>query len=170
MAKIIMITGGQRSGKSELAEKTALRLSATPLYVATAVITDEEMARRVESHRCRRGSQWRLAEEKLWPSRCIVAGDTALIDCVTVWSTNMLFHFDEDADKALKAIIQELDTIAAMENATIVAVTNEIGLGGISPNPLQRKFTDLQGLVNRHLADIASEVYLTISGIPVKIK
>ncbi len=102
MAKIIMITGGQRSGEKRAGRKTALRLSATPLYVATAVITDEEMARRVESHRCRRGSQWRLAEEKLWPSRCIVAGDTALIDCITVWSTNMLFHFSEDADKASK--------------------------------------------------------------------
>lgn len=170
MAKIIMITGGQRSGKSELAEKTALQLSATPLYVATSVITDEEMARRVEAHRRRRGPQWRLSEENLWPSRCISAGDTALIDCITVWSTNMLFHFGEDADKALTAIIGELDTIAATKGATIVAVTNEIGLGGISPNPLQRKFTDLQGQVNRHLAGIASEVYLTVSGIPVKIK
>ena len=152
-----MVTGGQRSGKSELAERIALQLSDNPLYIATAMVTDDEMARRVEVHRQRRGHKWRLAEEQLWPSRHISSGDTAL-------------HYQEDADKTLDAVRSEIARIASIDGATVIAVTNEIGLGGISPNPLQRKFTDLHGMANRCLADNASEVYMTLSGIPVKIK
>ncbi len=170
MAKIIMVTGGQRSGKSELAEQLTIELSAKPLYIATAVITDDEMARRVEAHRQRRGQRWRLAEESLWPSRHISPGDTALLDSITTWVTNLLLHHEEDAEKALDAFKSEITRMASTDGATVIAVTDEIGLGGISPNPLQRKFTDLQGLANRYLADTASEVYLTVSGIPIKIK
>ncbi len=170
MAKIIMVTGGQRSGKSELAERIALQLSDNPLYIATAMVTDDEMARRVEVHRQRRGHKWRLAEEQLWPSRHISSGDTALLDCITTWATNLLLHYQEDADKTLDAVRSEIARIASIDGATVIAVTNEIGLGGISPNPLQRKFTDLHGMANRCLADNASEVYMTLSGIPVKIK
>ncbi len=167
---IILVTGGQRSGKSLFAEGLALQHSNAPIYVATAEIHDEEMRRRVAKHRERRGPNWTTVDEPLDISRHDFSGRTVLIDCVTLWASNHLFAAGEDAEKALSRLTQQVDEIANYDNSTIIFVTNEIGLGGTSPNPLQRKFTDLQGSINQYIASKAHTVYLVVSGIPVMIK
>ena len=169
MKKIIMITGGQRSGKSEKAEELALQLSPNPVYIATAHIWDDEFRERVRRHQQRRGPQWTTIEEEIYLSRHNLTGRVAVIDFVTLWLTNMFFANESDTEKAFKLAKVEFDDFTA-QNATYIFVTNEIGLGGVSDNALQRQFTDLQGWMNQFIASKADEVILMVSGIPVKIK
>jgi adenosylcobinamide kinase/adenosylcobinamide-phosphate guanylyltransferase len=93
----------------------------------------------------------------------------AVIDCVTLWLTNIFFCNESDVNKSLKLAKAEFDQFTAHE-ATYIFVTNEIGLGGVSENVLQRKFTDLEGWMNQYIASQADEVILMVSGIPIKIK
>ena len=169
MKRIILITGGQRSGKSSKAEELALSLSKTPVYVATAHIWDDEFRERVRRHQERRGPEWTNIEEERQLSRISLTGRVAVIDCVTLWLTNIFFANDSDVEQSLQEAKAELDTFTN-QDATFVFVTNEIGLGGVSDNALQRKFTDLQGWINQYIAQKADEVILMVSGIAVKIK
>jgi len=166
--KIILITGGQRSGKSQKAEELALSLSAQPVYVATAHVWDEEFRERVRRHQERRGPQWTNIEEELYLSRHNLADRVVVIDCVTLWLTNFLAGIDS-VDAILAAAQKEFDAFT-QPDATYIFVTNEIGLGGVSDNTLQRKFTDLQGWMNQYIAEKADEVILMVSGIPMKVK
>ncbi len=169
MKRIILITGGQRSGKSVKAEELALSMSAHPVYVATAHIWDEEFRERVRRHQERRGPQWTNIEEERLLARHDLTGRVAVIDCVTLWLTNFFFANDSDVEKSLKEAQREFDAFTTPD-ATYIFVTNEIGLGGVSENAVQRKFTDLQGWMNQYVAARADEVILMVSGIPVKIK
>jgi adenosylcobinamide kinase/adenosylcobinamide-phosphate guanylyltransferase len=166
--KIILITGGQRSGKSRQAEELALSLASNPVYVATAHIWDDEFRERVKKHQQRRGPQWTNIEEELFLSRHDLTGRVAVIDCVTLWLTNFFFK-NSDVDETLEAVQQEFERFTA-HDATYIFVTNEIGSGGVSENALQRKFTDLEGWMNQYIASKADEVILMVSGIAVKIK
>lgn len=172
MSEIIMYTGGQRCGKSELAEAETLRLATErgvrPVYLATAQVQpgDDEFAARVAAHQARRGPEWINVEEPLRPSRHLKAGDVALLDCMTLWCANAMM----DADvKAYETIKEELALMAAMD-VSIVAVTNEVGMGGVSPDACARRFADLQGSVNKLLATLSRKVILVVSGIAVTIK
>lgn len=172
--KIILITGGQRSGKSSYAEQLALSLSPTPVYLATAHIWDEEFRDRVRRHQERRGAQWTNIEEERLLSSHDVTGRVVLIDCVTLWLTNFFFDastsgHEPDVDAILATVKAEFDRFTA-QDATFIFVSNEIGSGGVSENALQRKFTDLEGWMNQYIARQAEEVVLMVSGIPVKIK
>lgn len=192
MKKIILITGGERSGKSTYAEQTALALSGNPVYVATARIWDEEFRLRVKRHKERRGPQWTNIEEEKFLSRHKLEGRTVLVDCITLWTTN--FFFDaipqnvpaeepagetlearqakaglRQAEEALRNVKEEFMRFTDQE-ATFIFVTNEIGMGGIAANEVQRRFTDVLGRVNQFVAARADEVYVMVSGIPVKIK
>ncbi len=169
MKRIILITGGQRSGKSTRAEELALSMSENPVYVATAHVWDDEFRERVRRHQERRGPQWTNIEEEMYLSRHNLTGRIVVIDCVTLWLTNFFFANDSDVDKSLAAAKNEFDAFTALD-ATYIFVTNEIGLGGVSQNALQRKFTDLQGWMNQYIASKATEVILMVSGIPVSIK
>ena len=169
MKRIILITGGARSGKSTYAEELALSLAPDPVYLATARIWDEEFHERVRRHQERRGPQWTNIEEEKYLSRHDLAGRVVLVDCLTLWATNFFFDMESDADKALEAMKAEFERFTA-QDATFIFVTNEIGMGGTSENALQRKFTDMQGWMNQHVAARADEVVLMVSGIPVKIK
>ena len=166
--KIILITGGQRSGKSRQAEQMALSLASNPVYVATAHIWDDEFRERVRKHQERRGPQWTNIEEEKILSKHDLMGRVAVIDCVTLWLTNFFFE-TSDVDKTLEAVKQEFDRFTA-HDATYIFVTNEIGSGGVSDNALQRKFTDLEGWMNQYIASKADEVILMVSGIAVKVK
>ena len=185
---IILITGGQRSGKSRHAEELALSLSANPVYLATAHVWDEEFRERVRIHQQRRGPQWTNIEEERHLSRHDLTGRVVVIDCVTLWLTNLITpenpenpespEYPENPDypsspaptaTILAAAKAEFDAFTARE-ATYIFVTNEIGSGGVSPNALQRRFTDLQGWMNQYIAARADEVILMVSGIAVKIK
>lgn len=169
MKKITLITGGQRSGKSSYAEKTALSQSDNPVYMATARIWDEEFRTRVLRHQASRGPQWINIEEEKELSRHDLTGHVIVIDCVTLWCTNFFFDLESDVKQSLHALKSEFDRFTS-QDATFLFVTNEIGLGEVSNNELQRKFTDLQGWTNQYIASKADEVILMISGIPIKIK
>ena len=196
MKKIILVTGGQRSGKSTYAEKLVLNLAGQEkaVYMATAKIWDEEFAHRVELHKQRRGPQWINIEEEKFLCNHNVEGKVVLVDCVTLWSTNFFFDLSTgdslpndssdlcstmDASQAeqsatlvertLQQIKEEFEKFTA-QDATFVFVTNEIGLSGVSENMVQRQFTDLLGWLNQYIASKADEVVFMISGIPVKIK
>jgi len=176
MKKIILITGGERSGKSSYAEQTALALSPNPVYLATARVWDDEFRERVRQHQLRRGPEWTNIEEELELGRHDVNGQVVLIDCITLWCTNFFYRNRQRAEDDSTWVNQCLDDIKAefdrftAQDATFIFVTNEIGMGGVSANALQRRFTDLQGWVNQYVASRANEVMLMVSGIPVKIK
>lgn len=170
IGKLILVTGGQRSGKSEFAENLALQLSSCPVYLATARIFDEEMRKRVRLHQKRRENIWENLEEPLYASNANVnSDDVVLLDCLTLLSTNWFFEDDENIEAALSDIQNQLEGLFS-KGSTIIIVTNEIGMGGVSDNELQRKFTDLQGWINQYVANRADDVYMLVSGIPVKIK
>ena len=168
MSRIILITGGQRSGKSKKAEELALSLSDKPVYVATAHIWDEEFRERVKRHQERRGPQWTNIEEEKFLSRHDLTGRVAVIDCVTLWLTNFFFE-NNNVDETLTAVKEEFERFTK-NDATYIFVTNEIGSGGVSDNAVQRQFTDLEGWMNQYIASRADEVILMVSGIAVKIK
>ena len=174
MSKIIMITGGQRSGKSRYGEQLAEQLAERPIYMATARIWDDEFAHRVQRHQERRGERWTTIEEEKWLSRHDVTGRVVLVDCLTLWCTN--FFFDNqgdsqeyDVDGLLRMMEDEFERFTR-QDATFIFVTNEVGSGGVSENALQRRFTDLQGWLNQYVASKADEVILMVSGISVKVK
>ena len=175
MKRIILITGGQRSGKSEHAERIALTLSDNPVYMATAHVWDEEFRQRVLRHQQRRGPQWTNIEEERLLSRHQLTGRVVLVDCLTLWCTNFFFDSSKPessqptAEEALQAVKQEFDRFTS-QDATFIFVTNEIGSGGVSADAVQRRFTDLIGWMNQYVASQADEVILMVSGIPVKIK
>lgn len=184
MTRIILITGGQRSGKSSEAERMALSLSPRPVYMATAHAWDDEFRERIRRHQERRGPQWTNIEEERHLSRHDLSGRVVVVDCVTLWLTNLLFAATMgntgsataasatsavNIDATLKTAQEEFDRLTA-QNATFIFVTNEIGSGGVSDNALQRQFTDLEGWMNQYIARRADEVILMVSGIAVKIK
>lgn len=168
MSRVILITGGQRSGKSGHAEQLALSLTDSPVYLATAHIWDDEFRERVRRHQERRGQQWTNIEEERYLSRHDLTGRVVVVDCVTLWLTNFFFD-NNDVDQTLTTAKDEFDRLTR-QDATFIFVTNEIGLGGVSDNALQRQFTDLEGWMNQHIAQRADEVILMVSGIPMKIK
>lgn len=168
--RIIMVTGGQRSGKSVFAENMALDKSSHPTYLATARVFDEEMRRRVKIHQDRRSTRWRNIEASLSIEGLKFSpNEIVLVDCLTLWATNWLFEKNENTDEAFSALKRQIDLLKE-SGVIFIIVTNEIGLGGVSPNALQRKFVDLQGMINQYVSSIADEVYMMVSGIPVKIK
>lgn len=190
MKKLILITGGERSGKSRYAESLALSLSPNPVYLATARIWDEEFRQRVIKHQRRRGSQWTNIEEQKYLSQHQLTGRVVVVDCLTLWATNFFFDCsnamgtnqtalpqehpsEEGQPDVVEQALQQLEkefTRLTQQDAIFIFVTNEIGSGGTHTNVVQRQFTDLLGRLNQFAAQAADEVFLMVSGINVKIK
>ena len=133
MSYIHLITGGERSGKSTYAESEALRLSESPVYLATARVWDEEFRQRILRHQERRGPEWTNIEEDIRPSKHDFTGRVVLIDCITLWATNYFFDMQQDVDQALEALKKEFDTLV-QQDATFIFVTNELGWA-VCPSP-----------------------------------
>lgn len=169
MKRIILVTGGQRSGKSSFSERLALGLSPNPVYIATAEVRDDEFRERVRIHQSHRGPCWTNIEEPRHLSRHDMTRRTVLIDCVTMWASRCFFDCGEDARATLDEMKKEFDAFTARD-ANFIFVSNEIGMGVIGGDPMTRRFTDLQGWINQYIASRADEVYLLVSGIPLKIK
>lgn len=167
--RITLVTGGQRSGKSGYAQRLALSLTKNPVYLATSRIWDEEFRKRVERHQRDRGPEWTNIEEEKFLSKHDLSDRVVVIDCVTLWGTNFFFDNHSDVDLSLSLLKKEFDAFTN-QNAHFIFVTNEIGMGGVPIDEIQRKFTDLQGWLNQYIASKADEVVLMVSGIPVKIK
>jgi len=137
--------------------------------MATSRVWDEEYRKRIERHQRDRGPQWTNIEEEKALSKHHLQGRVIVIDCVTLWGTNFFFDQDSNVDLALQELKEEFDRFTAQE-ATFIFVTNEIGMGGVAENTIQRRFTDMQGWVNQYIAEKADEVVLMVSGIGVKVK
>ncbi|QEM69224.1 bifunctional adenosylcobinamide kinase/adenosylcobinamide-phosphate guanylyltransferase [Geobacter sp. FeAm09] len=177
MTKTIFITGGARSGKSRFAEELAQRFGAPLGYLATAQTLDDEMAERVGKHRLRRGDAWQTIEEPLHLSRALATCDgtcnAILVDCLTLWLSNLLFHYEEQSDDAEARILEDVHrlTAALREMQTpVIVVSNEVGQGIVPENRLARRFRDIAGQANQILAAMADEVHVVISGIPLRLK
>jgi adenosylcobinamide kinase / adenosylcobinamide-phosphate guanylyltransferase len=169
--EIILITGAARSGKSRYAEQRAQEIGRRPLYVATAEAKDKEMTERIAEHKKRRGEQWRTIEEPLELTEALLAQrgkiDCALVDCLTLWISNILIRRDEKhATGKVEELIEKLPQL----NFHLVCVTNEVGWGIVPDNPLARKFRDLAGWTNQRLAHAATEVILMVAGLPIVAK
>lgn len=167
--RIIVVTGGQRSGKSGYASRLALSLADSPVYLATSRIWDDEFRLRVERHQRDRGPEWTNIEEEKYLSRHTLTGRVVVIDCVTLWGTNFFFDNHSDVELSLSQLKEEFGKLTQQE-ATFIFVTNELGMGGVAMDEVQRKFTDLQGWLNQYIASLANEVVLMVSGLPLRIK
>ncbi len=173
MAKTIFITGGARSGKSRLAEELALSRGAPLLYVATGSAGDGEMAERIVRHRARRGDDWQTIEEPLDLVGVLQGHDgffsATLVDCVTLWLSNLLFHHAEEPAPVL-AEVRRLAALLPSLGTPVILVTNEVGMGIVPDNRLARKFRDLAGEANEILAAAADEAWALFSGLPIRLK
>jgi len=168
MQKIILITGGARSGKSRIAEDRVLQLGRPAQYIATAQAWDDEMRARIAEHQARRGAEWMTTAEPLDLLAALAATDgkgPRLVDCLTLWLTNLMLG-DHDWRKAGQ------DLLAALphQHSPVVFVTNEVGMGIVPDNALARAFRDAAGTLNQWVASAADEVILAVSGLPLKVK
>jgi adenosylcobinamide kinase/adenosylcobinamide-phosphate guanylyltransferase len=166
---LTLVIGGARSGKSRHAQALALGLSPRPLYVATSRVWDDDHAARIERHRRDRGPEWRTLECELELAALELAGEVAVIDCVTLWLSNFFSDLDGDIERCLARASAQIDQLAALP-ATLIVVSNELGQGVHAATEVGRKFTDLQGLVNQHIAARADNVAWMVAGIPCYVK
>lgn len=177
-SKIILVTGGARSGKSAFAERYAAALPGRHAYVATARIFDEEMAQRIAIHRKRRPSSWQTWEiSQDLPEtmeRLCQSSDVALVDCLTLYFSNYLFaHDGEDDEAIIDGALAELQAVLAafrQAGVTAVLVTNELGCGIVPMEHVSRLYRDLMGKINQAAAAEADEVYLSVCGITTELK
>lgn len=166
-----LVTGGARSGKSAHALMMAERLPGAKIFIATAEARDAEMRLRIDKHKAERGPGWTTVEEPLNVAEAVAAhgaaGNIVMIDCLTLWASNLL----EQADDA--AFARRADGLAAAVEraaATVIVVTNEVGLGIVPGDPLSRAYRDRLGLVNARLAAVCGRVILMVAGVPLMIK
>lgn len=169
--QIILITGGARSGKSQYAEQRTGALGRRRLYIATAEAKDEEMARRIAEHKRRRGNDWITIEEPVELGSVLLEqrgrADCAVVDCLTLWFSNLLLR--RDAEFAGRKVEELVETLPRL-NFHILLVTNEVGWGIVPDNFLARRFRDLAGWANQRIGAVAGEVVLTVAGVPMIVK
>jgi len=176
---MIFVTGGARSGKSSLAEKMARDRGGAVTYIATARAGDDEMAERIASHRQRRPDGWETIEAPedlpgVVEDALAACEGTVLVDCLTVYISNVLLSQGiASAERMRRAVDHEMDRMVEVcrgGNGHVIVVSNEVGMGIVPENTLARTFRDAAGRANQKLASAAEEVYLCVSGIPLKVK
>ena len=167
MGKSILITGGARSGKSRIAEGWVAGFGTPCVYIATAEPRDAEMEARIASHRARRGDGWTTRAEPLDLVGALRETDGAprLVDCLTLWLSNLM-----EAGRDWQAEAEALALAVPDQTSPVVFVTNEVGLGMVPETRLGREFRDAQGMLNQAIAARVDDVYLAVSGYPVKVK
>ncbi|WP_105618608.1 bifunctional adenosylcobinamide kinase/adenosylcobinamide-phosphate guanylyltransferase [Vallitalea okinawensis] len=182
MGKLILVTGGARSGKSTFAENLIKASYEDVLYIATAIPYDGEMVERIKKHREQRPSKWETYEgyKDLGQVLNNNTSEAVLLDCMTIMVTNLMFDYmgeedinDCDTELMEKYILEQINQLIDGTRAyagTTVLVTNEVGSGLVPESKLSRVFRDIAGRVNQRIAGKAEEVYLVVSGIPVRIK
>jgi adenosylcobinamide kinase/adenosylcobinamide-phosphate guanylyltransferase len=182
----VLILGGARSGKSAIAERIAREKGGRVTFVATAEAHDEEMRQRILAHQAARPDTWRTVEEPIELGRVVsdaaVESDMVVVDCLSRWVSNHLCRIEPPAsDGEWTSVAARLTPILEREvagiieaartsNATLLVVSNEVGLGLVPDNPLGRIYRDLLGFVNRWLAAAADQVLLMVAGLPLDVK
>jgi adenosylcobinamide kinase/adenosylcobinamide-phosphate guanylyltransferase len=186
-ARLILILGGARSGKSTFAEQLAINSGKSVAFIATATAGDEEMRARIARHQAERPHEWQTIEEPLDLPRAIhrasAQADVLLLDCLTLWTSNWLMQqtegdYVDEADSAylpgesalaeIEDILRVLRSLPAQK--TLIAISNEVGLGVVPAYPLGRVYRDTLGYVNQRLARAAERVYMLVAGIAVDLK
>jgi len=198
MSQFTLITGGARSGKSSFAELLAAHTKRSVIYIATAQIWDDEMALRVKKHQQQRPTKWRLIEEPLNIHDTLLQlkdqEGVILLDCVTLWLTNLLLAgqptapsspsgeelplapqkvdalFNNELEPQILDIVKDVAQLAQAIKPQVIFVTNEVGQGIVPEYPLSRAYRDLAGRSNQILAQNAEQVYMVVAGFPMEIK
>jgi adenosylcobinamide kinase/adenosylcobinamide-phosphate guanylyltransferase len=177
MGETILVLGGSRSGKSGLAARLAVERGPVT-FVATATVDpdDPEMASRVARHRADRPADWTTLEvprdlEVILPS-LVVDGGSVLIDCATLWLSNLMLGLGGGPALEESAILEAVGRAsqAARGRARVIWVSNEVGSGVVPPNALARRFADLQGLANQRLAADCETVHFCVAGLSMRLK
>ena len=177
MGRVVLVTGGARSGKSGFALQSGESLPGSHCFIATCPVVDEEMAERIEKHRQERNVHiWETIEEPLSVDKVLVENryDVYLVDCLTLWINNLFEQCAADkvdcdesfVGAATKRVLKAVEVI----DATVIFVTNEVGMGIVPDNALARRYRDLVGFCNRLVAKAASEVVLISCGLPIYLK
>jgi adenosylcobinamide kinase / adenosylcobinamide-phosphate guanylyltransferase len=167
VAKVTLVLGGARSGKSRYAESLMAALQPPWIYVATAEAGDAEMAGRIAAHRARRGPNWRTVEALANLDRVLAdhRSEPVLVDCLTLWLSKLLLD-----DGALEDEMVRVEKSLLLATAPKVLVSNEVGAGIVPEHPLGRRFRDLQGILNQRVAALADRVVLMVAGLPLVVK
>ncbi len=185
MSKIILVTGGARSGKSNFAEKLCRDRKNSTAYIATSIPFDDEMKDRVRKHKESRPQNWETYEiyKDIYSIINNISQNhkTVIMDCITLLVNNLMFTYNIDLDNASTEEINNMEDYIKeqvvmlfneVQNTDLyfVNVTNELGMGVVPANRLSRVYADIVGRINQYIASISDEVYFVVSGIPMKIK
>lgn len=184
MENLILVTGGARSGKSNFAESLVKDMGINIVYIATAIAFDEGMKDRIKKHRNSRPNEWVTIErykdfEQINDKEKFDELDTVILDCMTIMVSNLLLEQNVDYNNLDMETIDEIESnifnevnnlLETLEDKNVVIVTNEVGMGIVPSHKLGSIFRDIAGRVNQYLASKAKEVYMTVSGIPIRIK
>ena len=170
MSGHILVLGGARSGKTGFAERLAMRTGERPLYIATAEALDAEMRERVRTHQQQRHGKFSTLEVPLELSAAlkasVAAHDVILVDCLTLWITNLLV-----ANANVAGAVDDLvTTLKGIESTRVILVSNEVGQGIVPDNAMARMFRDLAGAAHQQLAEICGEVHFIVAGLPMTLK
>jgi adenosylcobinamide kinase/adenosylcobinamide-phosphate guanylyltransferase len=167
--RFALVLGGARSGKSALAERLVRETGGRRVYIATAEAWDGEMAERIARHRADRGDGWRTVDAPLDLPAALaaeaVAGQAVLVDCLTLWLTNVML-----AGRDVEAAAAALEAAVSAAAGPVAMVSNEVGLGIVPDNALARRFRDAQGRLNQRLAARADLVVFVAAGLPMVLK
>ncbi len=172
---IELILGGARSGKSRYAERCAEEATDELFYIATAHAGDDEMAARIAQHRDRRSIRWNTIEEPFALADVLAQNDGEgqlfLVDCLTLWLSNILFYGSETVNEERFSLEKEalLKTLPTLK-ADVLLVSNEVGQGIIPANEMSRRFVDESGWLHQELARCCQRVTLITAGLPQKLK
>jgi adenosylcobinamide kinase/adenosylcobinamide-phosphate guanylyltransferase len=169
LPRLTLVLGGARSGKSRHAERLVLASGLEPVYVATAEALDVEMTARIAHHRARRGDHWRTIEEPLdllgVLERECAAGRALLVDCLTLWLTNLMVR-ERPVSVDMERLIGALPGLPG----PLVLVSNEVGLGVVPIDPMTRAFVDHAGFLHQRIAEVADAVVFMTAGLPRRLK
>lgn len=169
MKYLTLITGGQRSGKSSFAQNLAEALSEEPVYLATARKWDEDFENRIKRHQADRSEKWTTIEEEKEIGKLNLAGKTVVLDCITLWLTNIYHDNKYNVEASLQYAIRQWQQLKE-QDATFLVVSNELGMGVHPEKEIARKFADLQGWMNQIIGKTANELYIMVAGVPMKVK
>ncbi len=165
----LFVIGGARSGKSRHAQRIAEASGGALVFIATAQAFDDEMRERIAHHQADRDSRWRTIEAPIDLAEAIAredaAGTTILVDCLTLWASNLLLA-EIDAEPYIAGLIEAIGNL----RGRIILVANEVGLGIVPDNALARAFRDLAGTINQRVAAASGQVDLIVAGIALPLK